>query len=487
MMTNSDPKVSGQAFLKLIGSTATNQPIPEFVEPKLLKSAWETYAAYADKYNKPGKFTTFVGYEWTSMPGGQNLHRCVIFKDKGPAMPFTSFDSQDPEALWKNLQAQREAGLAVIAVPHNGNVSNGLMFNTKDFSGRPITREYAQTRMANEPLAEIVQAKGQSETLPSLSPNDEFANFEIFTSLLSGAGEAKSATGSYLRQAYGVGQELQAKIGANPFKYGIEAGTDFHSGITSTEAGNFPGSHGNQDHDTRMVITATKSVVGEPPIMLSSGGLTGVWAEENTREGIFSAFQRKETFGTSGVRLKVRLFAGWEYPKDVTKQADWVKTAYEKGVPMGGDLSAHAGGKPTFLVQAIKDPDSGNLDRIQIVKVWTKDGKSHEKEYNVVWSGERKLDPKTGKIPAVGNTVDVKNATYTNTIGTTELVGEWTDPDFDPAASATYYARVLEIPTPRWSTYWAAKLGVPPNPKAPTAVQQRAWTSPIWYTPEAAK
>ena len=279
---------------------------------------------------------------------------------------------------------------------------------------------------------------------------------------------------------------LDPQEGVNPFKYGIEAGTDFHSGITSTEASNYPGSHGNQDSDPRAVITATSSVVGEPPIVLSSGGLTGAWAEENTRESIFAALKRKETFGTSGVRLKVRMFAGWDYPKDLTKQPDWLKTAYDKGVPMGGDLPVSpAGGKPTFLVQAIKDPNSGNLDRIQIVKVWTKNGKSQEKEYNVVWSGNRKLNPKTGKIPPVGNTVDVKTANYTNSIGAGELVGEWTDPDFDAAASATYYARVLEIPTPRWSTYWAAKLSLQPNPKVPASIQQRAWTSPIWYTPAA--
>ena len=483
-LTSTDPKVAAESFTKLIGSTKSNKPLPEFSDPKVLRSAWETYAVVADKYYKPGTFTTFVGYEWTSMPGGQNLHRCVIFADKGPVMPFSAFESQDPEDLWKNLEAQRKLGLDVIAVPHNGNISNGLMFDKKDMSGKALTSDYARRRMSNEPLAEIMQAKGQSESDPALSPSDEFANFEIFTSLLDGSGDAHSATGSYLRQAYGVGQELQAKVGANPFKYGIEGGTDFHSGITSTEASNYPGSHGNQDSDPRTVITATKSVVGEPPIVLSSGGLTGVWAEENTRESIFAAFKRKETFGTSGVRLKVRMFAGWDYPKDLTKQPDWLKSAYEKGVPMGGDLPVHAaGGKPTFLVQAIKDPSSGNLDRVQIVKVWTKNGKSHEKEFNVVWGGDRKFDAKTGKLPPVGDTVDIKTATYTNSIGATELLGEWTDSDFDPIASATYYARVLEIPTPRWSTYWAAKLNLPPNQKVPPSIQQRAWTSPIWYTP----
>jgi hypothetical protein len=483
-MTSTDPKVSGQAFQKLLGSTMANKPIPDFNNPELLKAAWERYSAIPDQYYKPGKFTSFVGFEWTSMPQGQNLHRCVIFAGKGPGMPYTAFESVDPEDLWRYLEGQRKSGLDVIAVPHNGNVSNGLMFNTKDLSGKPLTREYSDRRMANEPLAEIIQAKGQSDTDPELSPTDEFANFEIFKSLLNGSGDAKSATGSYIRQAYGVGQELQAKIGANPFKYGIEASTDFHSGIDTTEPSNYAGSHGNQDSDPRTVITATKSVVGEPPVVLSSGGLTGVWAEENTRESIFAAFKRKETFGTSGVRIKVRMFAGWKYPKDLVKNNDWVKTAYSDGIPMGGDLAAPTGsGGPTFLLHAVKDPQSGNLDRIQIIKITTKNGKSTEKIYDAVWSGDRKADPKTGKIPAVGNTVDVKTATYTNDIGSVELLGQWTDPDFDPKAYVTYYARVLEIPTPRWSTYWAAKLNLPPNPTVPAFEQQRAWTSPIWYTP----
>ena len=483
-MTSSDPKVSAQAFQTLLGSTFANRPIPEFSQPQLLRSAWETYSAIPDKYYKPGKFTSFVGFEWTSMPQAQNLHRCVIFAGKGPAMPYTAFESVDPEELWRYLEGQRKLGLDVIAVPHNGNVSNGLMFNTRDLSGRPLTREYAERRMANEPLAEIIQAKGQSDTDPALSPNDEFADFEIWKYLLDGSGIAKSATGSYLRQAYGVGQELQAKFGANPFKYGIEAGTDFHSGISSTEPDNYAGSHGNQDSDPRTVVTATKSVVGEPPTALSSGGLTGVWAEENTRESIFAAFKRKETFGTSGVRIKVRMFGGWNYPQDMTRSADWLKAAYGQGVPMGGDLSVHRGSAgPTFVVHAVKDPESGNLDRIQIIKVETKNGKSQEKIYDVVWSGDRKRDPKTGKVPPVGNTVDVKTATYSNSIGAVELLGEWTDPSFDPKAYVTYYARVLEIPTPRWSTYWAAKLNLPPNPTVPAVIQQRAWTSPIWYTP----
>ena len=484
MMTSSDPKDSGAAFKKLIGSTVVNKPLPEFSDPKMLKSAWDTYSGIADKYYKPGKFTSFVAFEWTSAPQNQNLHRCVIFANKGPAMPFTSFDSQDPEQLWKYLENQRSQGIDVIAVPHNGNVSNGLMFDVKDLSGKPLTRDYAERRMANEPLAEIIQGKGQSDTSPTISPNDEFAKFELFTYLIGTNIKTKADKGSYLRQAYGVGQELQQKLGANPFKYGIEAGTDFHSGVTSTEPNNYVGSHGNQDGDPKVVVTATESISGEPPSGIGSGGLTGVWAEENTREAIFSAFKRKETFGTSGTRIKVRMFGSWNYPKGLVKNADWVKTAYADGVPMGGDLSAPAAqGGPTLLLHALKDPESGNLDRIQVIKISTKNGKSTEKVFDAVWSGDRKPDAKTGKVPAVGNTVDVKTATYTNSIGAAELIGEWSDPEFDPAAHATYYARVLEIPTPRWSTYWAVKINLPPNPAVATTVQQRAWTSPIWYTP----
>ena len=330
----------------------------------------------------------------------------------------------------------------------------------------------------------IIQAKGQSDTSPALSPTDEFANFEMWLYLIGSDKKANSTTGSYLRQAYGAGQELQAKLGVNPFKFGIEAGTDFHSGITSTEPNNYPGSHGNQDNDPRTVITATTSVGGEPPTALSSGGLTGVWAEENTRESIFAAFKRKETFGTSGTRIKARMFAGWSYPKDMTKQTDWVKAAYAGGVPQGGDLTPQAGAAaPTFMVHAIKDAESGNLDRVQIIKIATKNGKSKETIYDVVWSGDRKPDPKTGKVPAVGNTVDIKTATYSQ-LYRCNRVDRRVDRSFvDPNAYATYYARVLEIPTPRWSTYWAAKLNLPPNPNVAATVQQRAWTSPIWYTP----
>jgi len=469
-----------------------NKPDSIFNNEGAIKSAWQHIINAADTYNKPGKFTTLVGFEWTSMPPNsnkhsQNLHRCVIFKgNKVPDKPFSAFDSDDPENLWVYLENARKSGDDVIAIPHNGNLSNGLMFDTKTLSGKPLTKQYAIARMNNEPLTEIAQGKGESETHPALSPNDEFSNYELVEMLLASTEKAKFKTGSYVRQAYGVGQELQAKLGVNPFKYGLEAGTDYHSGFSSTEENNYHGSHATQDDIEKnytSILSATESIGGEPPTKISAAGLTGVWAESNTRTSIFDALKRKECFGTSGNRIKVRLFAGWNYTNDIIKQNDWVKQAYASGVPMGADLPANSNNrKPKFLVQAIKDPDAGNLDRVQIVKVSTKNGKSTEKIVDVVWSGDRKKDAK-GKLAAVGNTVDIETATYTNTIGAAELIGYWADTDFDPQAYVTYYARVIEIPTPRWTTYQAVKHHVPLSKTVPATIQERAWTSPVWYTP----
>jgi len=490
-VNDNDPKISSATFARITGGVLGGKPDPELNNPAYMKSGWQQLIDAAEKNYEPGKFTTFIGFEWTSAPAAehkfpQNLHRCVIFRgNKVPATPFSAFDSLDPEQLWTYLENARKTGDDVIAVPHNGNASNGLMFDTKTLTGKPITRDYAERRIANEPLVEIAQGKGQSDTHPLLSPNDEFARFELWETLVGYPATAHFMKGSYVRQAYGVGQELQEKIGANPFKYGIEAATDFHSGISSTEEDNYPGSHGNQDNDPKVVLSAKKSVTGEPPIGVGAQGLTGVWAEENTRESIFAGFKRKETFGTSGNRIQVRFFGGWNYPADLTKESNWLKAAYDSGVPMGSDLpSAPSSAKaPVFAVWALKDPRMGNLDRIQIIKVWTKNGKSHEKIFDVAWSGDRKPDPKTGKVPVVGNTVDLKTATYTNTIGATELSGFWQDPEFDSGSYVTYYARVLEIPTPRWSTIWAVKYNLPLNDKMGNTIQERAWTSPIWYSP----
>ena len=488
--TSKDQKDVAKSFGGFVADMSANNPNPELNKPEVIKSAWQRVINAAKTYNKPGKFTALIGYEWTSAPNNQNnhsqnLHRCVIFKgDKVPDIPFSSFDSQDPENLWTYLENARKTGSDVLAVPHNGNVSDGLMFDTKTLSGKPLTREYAERRMANEPLTEMVQGKGQSETHPSISPNDEFANYELYEILLGSTERGKFKKGSYVRQAFGTGQELQEKLGANPFKYGVEGGSDYHSGISSSEENNYPGSHGTQDNlalNYKMILAAGASVGGEPPIRIAAAGITGAWAESNTRDAIFDALKRKECFATSGPRIRIRLFAGWNYNADLVKQTDWVKQAYAGGVPMGADLPA-GNGKPKFVVQAIKDPNSGNLDRIQIIKVTTKNGKSTEKIYEVVWSGDRKPGAK-GKLPAVGNTVDIKTATYTNSIGAAELIGYWEDPDFDPQSYATYYARVIEIPTPRWSTYLAAKNHLPVSKTVDATIQERAWTSPVWYTP----
>ena len=495
--TDTNAKAVGLNFQLLARQIAQNKPNPDFIKPEEQKIFWRKIINAANKYNNPGKFTTFCAYEWTSAPirasgqGPQNLHRCVIFKgDKVPEIPFSSFDSDDPENLWTFLENARKSGDDVIAVPHNGNASNGLMFDTKTLSGKPITKEYAERRMANEPLTEIEQGKGQSDTHPKLSPNDEFANFELWETLIGWPAQANFMKGSYIRQAYGTGQEFYEKIGANPFKYGLEGGTDYHSGFSSTEENNYPGSHDNLDLQAPMdrlkeLLTATTSISGEPIVVVGAASLTGVWAEQNTREAIFDALKRKECFGTSGNRQQIRMFASWNYPADLIKQADWLKTAYSGGVPMGADLPANSAGAkgPTFIVQGAKDPNMANLDRIQIIKVTTRDGKSHEKVYDVVWAGDRKPDPKTGKVPMIGTTVDLKTASYTNTIGAASLIGMWTDPDFDPSAEVTYYARLLEVPTPRWSTMLSVKNNLPFNKKVQPVIVERAWTSPIWYTP----
>ena len=344
MMTNPDPKVSARLLRSSSVPWSSTSRCRNSPTPNCCARHGRNTRRSPTSTTRPESSLHSSDLSGRQRREDQNLHRCVIFADKGPAIPFTAFDSLDPEALWRYLEPQRKLGLDVIAVPHNGNASNGLMFSTKDMSGKPI-----DARLCGAPHGQRTAGGDHSGARGRVTPARRFrpptslpisrcGSYLIGTDI-----KAKSATGSYLRQAYGVGQELQAKLGVNPFKYGIEAGTDFHSGITSTEPSNYPGSHGNQDSDPATVITATTSVGGEPPTALSSGGLTGVWAEENTRESIFAAFKRKETFGTSGTRIKVRMFAGWNYPKDMTQKADWVKAAYDGGVPMGGDLTAQTG------------------------------------------------------------------------------------------------------------------------------------------------
>ena len=474
-----------EVFQWLAKSLGTGEPIKELLSPDITENIWKQTIAAADKYNKPGKFTAFVSYEWTSMPNNRNMHRNVFFRDSVhvPLAPYTSIDSQHPEDLWAWMDVQRKAGNELLCISHNANLSDGLMFPMDvDSKGRPIDAAWAADRLNNEVLTEIKQVKGTSETTPELSPTDEFASFELMNYLIGLDNSHSNPHGSYAREAYRNGLAMQDTRGYNPYKFGFVGAGDSHNTASAYSQSNYFGDHAMID-PTPEIRLSGKVVSGMTIIQTGTSGLGGVWAEENTRASIFDAMKRKETFGTSGVRIRVRLFGGWEYSPDVLNSKDWVKTGYAKGVPMGGDLPARKGNAPTFIVWAVKDPKDGNLDRIQIIKGWSKSGQSFEKVYDVVWSGDRKPDPATGKVPAVGNTVDVKNASYTDTIGAVELKKVWTDPDFDPTLNAFYYARVIQIPTPRWSTFDAKKLGVAPPTSVPSSIQERAWTSPIWYTP----
>ena len=484
-----DPKAGGPFFKQLLASLFANEPIPEYATPKLRTSMWQTFVETADKHYQPGKFTTLYAYEWTSIPRGANMHRNVFFKDKPGPYTYSAFDSVNPEDLWKHLEGLRQQGIEVFAVPHNSNVSNGWMFSENEFEGGPMSAAYAKLQAENEPLFEITQTKGQSDAHPALSPNDEFADYELFNNLINLPIQADKSRGAFYRQGLATGMYLEKTLGSNPYKMGVVAGSDFHSGYSGNEEFNYKGGHGFIDDTPKKRLSPIAGLSGGLSAELSSAGVTAVWAEENTREGIWNAMKSKETYGTSGTMIRLRFFGGWNYPKGLVADNNFVNKAYEGGVPMGQDLPAQPGNSkaPSFAIWAQKDPESGNLDRLQVVKVWPNpaNGLPMEKIYDVAWSDDRKPDAKTGKLPAVGNTVDVKQATYTNDIGDTQLTAMWTDPDFDPKTPAAYYVRVLEIPTPRWSTYDAVKNKLPVPEGIPLTIQERAWSSPIWYSPES--
>jgi len=451
----------------------------EMHDPKLIRSAWDMTVNAANEFYEPGKFTTFIGYEWSASPDGKNLHRNVIFNADHAPLPFTADESSKPEDLWKYLESARTQGIDVIAIPHNGNASGGLMYDWNMTDGRPIDEDYARRRALNEPLTEIVQIKGQSDTLPALSPNDEFANFEIFDRLLGPAALKGTPPGSYVRDAFGRGLVIQARTGANPYKYGIVGGSDIHNALTTSDENTSAGGQFGIDPATMLpqgeqakralgievqkVSADGKPASGPPPRRMdilerSSAGLTGVWAEENNRASIFAALKRKETFATSGPRMRVRMFGGWDFTRDMTKDKRWVALAYARGVPMGGDLPAKPSRAkaPSFILQAFRDATGAGLDRVQIIKVWL-DGDSYKEQiFDVVASRGKPADSVT--------TV-------------------WQDPKFDPAKPAVYYARVLQVPTPRWSTLLAEKSGLPVPTDVAAMIQERAWSSPIWFTP----
>jgi hypothetical protein len=464
------------------------------------KGAWGQTIAAAEQYNEPGRFTAFIGYEWTSNTGGNNLHRNVIFRDNGdkasqvePYTVYPPFGSDNPVDLWKWMDAyEKKTGGSVLAIPHNGNLSNGLMFPVVEAFGKKLDRGYVETRARWERLYETTQTKGTGESHPYLSPNDEFADFELWDKgNLDGsvAKKKEMLEFEYSRSALKNGLKLEEQLGTNPYKFGLIGSSDAHTGLSAMEEDNFFGKTTPQEPSperlTATFVNNTQTGVKILDWEVGASGYAAVWATENTREALWDAMQRKETYATTGPRMIVRFFGGFDFePKDAQDRMP-ANIGYAKGVPMGGDLrQAPAGKPPTFLAAALKDPIGANLDRIQIVKGWLDaKGELHEQVFDVAWSDNRKPDPKTGKLPSVGSTVDVPNATWTNSIGSPELIAVWKDPGFDPAQRAFYYARVIEIPTPRWTAYDVKRYGNTPLPGTRMTITERAYTAPIWYTP----
>ena len=493
----------GQAALDMIGLFSNGKFPKELLYApgtRPYRDAWQETIDAAETYNEPGRFTAVIGYEWTSLVNGGNMHRNVIFRDNGDRatqiVPFTitpPFGSPNPIDLWKWMDAyEKKTGGSVLAIGHNGNLSNGIMFPVeKAYTGKDVDKSYVEQRAKWERLYEVTQTKGTGEAHPFLSPNDEFADFEIWDKGNLDASAAKKKEMlefEYARSALKNGLKLEAKLGTNPYKFGMIGSTDMHTGLAAAEEENFFGKTSPQEPSPeRMTATFMDDKKSGVRIMdweIGSSGYAAVWAEDNTRSSIWDALYRRETYATTGTRMIVRFFGGWEFDKADAKTRNPAGPGYGKGVPMGGDLSNAPNGKaPTFLVAALKDPIGANLDRVQIVKGWLDaQGELHEKVYDVVWDGNRKPDAK-GKLQAVGSTVDLANATWTNTIGSSELITVWKDPDFDAKQRAFYYARVIEIPTPRWTAYDVQRFGVKPLPDTRMTVTERAYTSPIWYTP----
>jgi hypothetical protein len=472
-------------FLKYVvenNRSESPQHPPFFTGPEALKGGWKVEVDAAAANYEPGVFSSIVGFEWTSAPKGGNMHRNVLFRDLHvPDAPLSAIDTQDEEKLWDWMQAQEDAGMKLFAIPHNPNASKTFMFEPTDNSGNPINAAYATKRSHFERLIEMMQIKGNSEVTQSLWPADEFSDFENAPSIANYS-KREIKLQNYVRWAIIKGLEYQAKLGVNPYLLGFTGGTDSHNGLPSDVAeDNYIGSHGAADDTVtkRRETDIAGWIMGKDS---NPGGLAGVWAPKNTRGEIWDAMYNREAFATSGTRIKPRFFGGAGLSAAPTDAVALVTEGYAKGVPMGGKLTGLTTA-PTFTVQAMKDPVGANLDRIQIIKGWVDDqGNPQDKVYDVVWSAGR-VPRADGKIPAVGNTVDLATARYTNSIGATELLGSWTDPAFDPAKPVLYYMRVIEIPTPRWTTFDAVRNGLPLLSDVPATVQERAWTSPIWYDP----
>jgi hypothetical protein len=489
-------KEAFEAAWQIIRANAEKKIPAPWLDPANIRTAWQDHVKVTEKYNEPGRFTAFHGYEWTSMPGGDNLHRNVVFRDNADkvssTLPFSSLDSDKPEDLWKVLAAYEEkTGGSALAIPHNPNISGGRMFELVDSFGKPFTAKYAQDRARWEVLLEVVQTKGQSESAPFLSPNDEFADFELWDKMnLAGLKKHENSffQYEYAREAFKNGLKLEQELGTNPFKLGLIGGTDQHIGITAIEEDNYFGM-APMDEPKAQRWQGVFSTMGDVHMYnweTTAAGYGAIWASENTREALWDAMKRKETYATTGTRMTIRFFGGWDFVPDDALTREPAVPGYTKGVPMGGDLTAAPEGKaPTFLVAALKDPIGANLDRIQIIKGWVDaKGQKQEKIHDVAWGNADKRKPGAdGKLPPVGNTVNVEQAFWLNTIGDPGLIAVWKDPEFDAKQRAFYYVRVIEIPTPRWTAYDAKRFHVKMPKEVPMTLQERGYTSPIWYTP----
>lgn len=467
---------------------------PVLRQKDFVNRIWRQVTSAAEQSNKPGEFTAMIGYEWTSTPEGRNLHRNVIYRDgadkANQLLPFTVVESSNPEDLWKWLaRYEQKTGGQIMAIAHNGNVSNGLMFpDVNPATNKPITADYAKTRMRWEPLYEVTQIKGDGEAHPLLSPNDEFADYETwdYGNMGQEPKEDSMLQYEYAREALKNGLKHEQNLGVNPYKFGLQGATDSHTGLATGEENNYFGKHSSTEPNAarwRTPVARLDKLVWTGWAQVASG-YTAVWAKENTRAAIFDAMKRKEVYATTGPRIRLRFFGGWDFVEQDSLVRELGNVGYSKGVPMGADLTMGPPGRaPTFLIGARKDALSGNLDRIQIVKGWLNDsGNTEEKVYDVAWAGDRKHG-KNGKLPPVGNTVDIKNATWSNNIGASELMAVWIDPEFDADQRAFYYARAIEIPTPRWTSYEAKRFDIQMDKNIPMVTQERAYSSPIWYSP----
>jgi len=489
-----------QAAYDLLASMGSGVPMESAPSPKQAyvdlhggekrRSTWNDIIDAAERYNEPGVFTSLIGWEWSSQPGGGNIHRVVFTPQGGEVarqfLPFSALESQDPEDLWRWLaETSQRTGAQFVAIPHNANLSNGTMFPLTRSNGQPVDAAYAQTRSRWEPVLEVTQIKGDSETHPLLSPNDEFADYERFNFVMTVERKTPKPTeADYARAGLERGLALEAELGTNPYKFGLIGSTDSHTGISAVEEGAFAG---KSYHDAFPGTRGEPSGIGASKGWdMGAAGYVGVWATQNTRQGLYEAFKRREVYATTGPRMTLRFFGGYDFGNADLKARDLAANGYRKGVPMGGDLEAHAGHKsPTFLVAAMKDPMGANLDRVQIVKGWLDaDGRTKERIYDVAVSGGRSIGT-DGRCPTpVGNTVDLATGQYRNDIGATELHAVWRDPHFDPAQRAFYYTRVLEIPTPRYSLLDSIALDRPwEDTGRPATIQERAYGSPIWYSP----